>query len=201
MNTAIVVHDAKTGEIVDNAAVEIGRLYERARTSIVDSVRYQIECGRRLAEKKASLNHGEWLPWLEANAGVLGFTSDRTARMLMQAAGTNRKPASDLDEDSAVQISRKVWGHKPERPSPPARRPAAVPDAPRPARGKAAICQRVREAISALSGLPPAGEVVDYFRGTDEAVLVAERLPVAMRWLSEFSDLWPEEGDHAEAAE
>lgn len=79
-------------------------------------------------------------------------------------------------------------------------RPDAEPG-PRPARGKAAICQRVREAISALSGLPPAGEVVDYFRGTDEAVLVAERLPVAMRWLSEFSDLWPEEGAHAEAAE
>lgn len=103
---------AMQGEIVDGDAVEIGALYEKARSSIVESVRYQIECGQRLADKKASLAHGEWLAWLKANAGVLGFETRRTAAMLMAAARTsNEKPASHLAPNEAVQISRQTWGH------------------------------------------------------------------------------------------
>jgi hypothetical protein len=52
--------------------------------------------------------HGEWLPWLKANAEVLGFNTDRTARMLMRAA--KRKLASDFDAAEAVEISRLIWG-------------------------------------------------------------------------------------------
>lgn len=63
----------------------------------------------------------------------------------------------------------------------------------RPARGKAAIIQRVRDAVTALSGLPPASEVIEHLRGTDDAVLINERLGEAARWLAEFNDLWPEE--------
>ncbi len=99
------------GEVVDNDAIEIGELYEKARISIVESVRYQIECGQRLVEKKASMAHGEWLPWLQSNAGVLGFETDRTAQMLMKVAKANTKPASDFDHAQAVQISRQTWGH------------------------------------------------------------------------------------------
>lgn len=101
-----------TGEIVDHDAIEIGDLYQKARASIVDSVRYQIECGTRLLAKKESLPHGQWLPWLESNAGVLGFRSRRTAAMLMKAADENGKLASHLDESEAAQISRKTWGHQ-----------------------------------------------------------------------------------------
>lgn len=100
------------GQIVDREAIEIGELYEKARTSIVDSVRYQIECGHRLAEKKRSLPHGAWLPWLEANSGVLGFSSRRTASMLLRAAGAlNGKSTAHLTESDAVEISRKMWGN------------------------------------------------------------------------------------------
>lgn len=77
----------------------------------------------------------------------------------------------------------------------------ARPDpAPRPARGKDAICHRVREAIVALSGLPPPLEVIGYLRGTDNAVIVDEHLRAAARWFAEFSELWPEEATGAEAA-
>lgn len=74
--------------------------------------------------------------------------------------------------------------------------PAIAP----PPRGKAAVAARVREAIAALSGLPPPAEVVGYLRGTDEAILVGENLSAAVTWLMEFSDIW-EEQSHAEAAE
>jgi hypothetical protein len=64
-----------------------------------------------------------------------------------------------------------------------------------PARGKAVIITRVREAITALSGLPPADEVLGYLSGTDDAVIIGENLSAASRWLAEFSTLWPEESE------
>ena len=102
---------ALSGQVVDPDAVDIGDLYGQARASLVESVRAQIECGRRLAEKKAALPHGAWLPWLRDNAGVLGFASDGTARKLMRAAGANRSSTTDLSEAEAVAISRKTWGN------------------------------------------------------------------------------------------
>ena len=99
-----------TGEIVDNDAIEIGQLYQKAGHSLIDSVKYQIECGQRLTEKKASMKHGHWVSWLGVNESVLGFSSRRTASMLMKAAA-NGKLASHLDTAEAVQISRQTWGH------------------------------------------------------------------------------------------
>jgi hypothetical protein len=101
-----------TGEIIlppqDGDAVEIGDLYRKGKSSMVDSVRYLIEAGRRLAMKKDSLGHGEWLPWLETNADALGF-GERAARMLVR--GANRQLTSDLSETDAIQINREIWGN------------------------------------------------------------------------------------------
>jgi ParB family chromosome partitioning protein len=89
----------------------IGELYWKAKKSLVDAVHFAAECGRMLLAKKKSLAHGEWLPWLEANAELLGFDTPRTAQRLMELAG-NTSLASHLDEASAVQISRELWGHR-----------------------------------------------------------------------------------------
>ena len=107
MNKAVHI----TGEIVDNDAIEIGQLYQKAGQSLVDSVKYQIECGQRLTEKKASMNHGQWAPWIQNNMAVLGFKTDRTAQRLMKVAKANTTPASDLSTVEALQISRQAWGH------------------------------------------------------------------------------------------
>jgi hypothetical protein len=77
------------GVMPDDAAIIIGDLYRKACASLVDSANYYIAAGRALIEKKAELEHGAWLPWLAANADVLGFASERTAQLLMkQAANT-----------------------------------------------------------------------------------------------------------------
>ena len=102
-----------TGEIVDKDAIEIGQLYQKAGHSLVDSVKYQIECGQRLTEKKATMKHGQWVAWLQNNMGVLGFKTDRTAQRLMKIAKANTTPASDLSAVEALQISRQAWGHMP----------------------------------------------------------------------------------------
>jgi ParB family chromosome partitioning protein len=97
--------------IKDDDAAEIGHLYRRARSSIVDSVRYWIEAGQRLAKKKAELAHGEWLPWLAANEDTLGF-KERTAQLLIRGAErANTKLTADLSETEFLQINRIIWGN------------------------------------------------------------------------------------------
>jgi hypothetical protein len=82
----------------DRDAVAIGTLCDKARKSMVDSVKYLIEAGQKLTAKKAELEHGEWLPWLKENQKALGF-GHPTATRLMKAS---RK---------AAQISKSVWGN------------------------------------------------------------------------------------------
>lgn len=67
----------------------------------------------------------------------------------------------------------------------------APPSEPQPRlSGKDATSRRVRDAILALAGLPPPSTVVGYLRGTDDAILVDERLATAASWLAEFAELW-----------
>lgn len=56
------------------------------------------------------MKHGQWLPWLESNAGVLGFSTRKTAAALMRTAA-NVTSTSHLGTDEAAQISRMTWGH------------------------------------------------------------------------------------------
>jgi hypothetical protein len=101
---------------LDQEAVAIRDLVVTARSDIVNSVRLLIEAGRRLAAKKAALPHGAWLPWLEANADVLGFTTPRTAQMLIKSAeNADTKLLPHLTADVARALSREIWGHAPRR--------------------------------------------------------------------------------------
>jgi hypothetical protein len=104
-STALAIVKPKT----DKAAVEIGKLWRAACSSLVDSGKYYAECGLKLVDKKASLKHGEWMPWLKDNEETLGFKGS-AARYLTKAA--NCQLAGNLDEASAVAVSRKLWGHK-----------------------------------------------------------------------------------------
>jgi len=69
-------------------------------------------------------------------------------------------------------------------------KPADPETSPRVRLGRSAVCERVREAISLLTGLPPAREVAAYFRGTDDAIVIADRLPAVTAWLVEFKNAW-----------
>src|SRR6478735_1308023 len=74
--------DIVTRGNTDPDATEIGKLYARARGSMVDAVRQAIACGEKLITKKKNFAHGHWNQWLQANAEILGF-GERTARLLM----------------------------------------------------------------------------------------------------------------------
>jgi len=100
----------------DTDAATIGDLLRKSRGSFVDSVRYAIEAGHRLKAKKAELKQrGEqWLPWLQANAEVLGFgeAPERQAQRLMRAA-EKYDAGVVFGEAEAVHISREIYGHLP----------------------------------------------------------------------------------------
>lgn len=67
---------------------------------------------------------------------------------------------------------------------------AARPDKPAPRSGREDICHRVRDALVALTGLPPAAEVAGFFRGTDSAIVLVDRLPVVRDWVNQFVTAW-----------
>jgi hypothetical protein len=112
--------------LTDVDAVRIGGLCRKSRESMEDSMRYAIEAGHHLIAKKDSLAHGEWLPWLEANADTLGFDTRRTASRLMKLANEYGSPngtlASHLNDADIVQINRQIWGHT-KTPKAPATKP------------------------------------------------------------------------------
>jgi ParB family chromosome partitioning protein len=110
MSKALELFVPKSGVVLDNDAVEIGTLYRKARTSIVDSVKFSIEAGMRLIAKKDSLEHGEWLPWLKANSETLGFEGRATATRLMKLA-SNGASTQHLEAPEALRISRELWGN------------------------------------------------------------------------------------------
>lgn len=95
--------------IGDADAAEIGRLYALARTSLVGSVQYLVECGHRLSAKKKSLKHGEWLPWHAANEEALGFDLRNAQKLILLATkyGVN----AVFGYTQALGISRQLWGN------------------------------------------------------------------------------------------
>jgi len=70
---------------IDQDALDIGELFERAQNLSHDRVFCLQEAGNRLLKKKESLGHGQWLAWLKLNNNVLGFRS-RGARTLINGA-------------------------------------------------------------------------------------------------------------------
>jgi hypothetical protein len=119
------------GDLTDQDASEIGELYATARSDMVNSMRMLIEAGRRLKVKKASLLHGQWLPWLETNADALGFGDIvNTPQRLMKAAEkADSSLTTNLTADTARALSREIWGNTttPRRAATAARQVSSVP--------------------------------------------------------------------------
>ena len=95
----------------DQDAVAIGSFYRKGREAILVSVKYHLQAGRKLIQKKRSMSHGEWVQWLRANADVLGFKHRTTASRLMKAAAANDASAHRLDQAEAFRINRALWGN------------------------------------------------------------------------------------------
>ena len=102
--------------MTDPDALVIGGLYQQAKTSLIESVRYQIDCGRRLAVKKRAVGHGNWLGWLERHRVELGFGVS-AANKLMRGA-SKFVVDYEFDEATATAVSRELWGNEGAAPDP-----------------------------------------------------------------------------------
>lgn len=75
---------------------QINLEYRLSQSKASEAVQHAINCGLMLLQVKASLKHGEWLPWLKAQreTGQIDF-SDETAKRYMRVA-SNRSRVTDL---------------------------------------------------------------------------------------------------------
>ncbi len=71
-----------TSSIRTSLAADINRLHQLASQSADEAVAHAKQAGALLLEAKASMKHGDWLPWLEANLTV----SPRQVQRYMQVA-------------------------------------------------------------------------------------------------------------------
>ena len=72
---------------------QIVDLHELATLSAKKSIEYAIEIGQLLTEQKESLNHGEWIPWVEENL-PFGETQARNYMRIHR----NRQHVADLED-------------------------------------------------------------------------------------------------------
>jgi len=73
---------AATDTIAMSLAQDIRREHEAAQQAFASAVEHAVRCGELLAEAKAQVRHGAWLPWLAENFPA----SVRTAQGYMRLA-------------------------------------------------------------------------------------------------------------------
>lgn len=70
---------------VGDLGKEANKLFHLAETHAHNAVEYAFQCGEHLAEIKAQLDHGQWLPWLDKHFDG----SARKAQVYAQLAKAN----------------------------------------------------------------------------------------------------------------
>lgn len=83
--------------VLAGLAERIDTLHSASLSSHRKSIEQAIECGRVLAEAKALVAHGQWLPWLEANTKVDPRTASRWMRFAKNADAVLAKSATSAD--------------------------------------------------------------------------------------------------------
>jgi Protein of unknown function (DUF3102) len=83
--------------VLAGLAERIDTLHSASLSSHRKSIEQAIECGRVLAEAKALVVHGQWLPWLEANTKVDSRTAQRWMRFAKNADAVLAKCATSAD--------------------------------------------------------------------------------------------------------
>lgn len=165
-------------------ANDINKLHENFTSKANEALKLAFECGKKLAEVKAQLSHGDWKVWVEEN---LDF-SLRHAQRLMRLAKyegkvfANATSASHLTVDMALKLVS-----KPKDPQPVVLQPAEL---------KAAHASEMI-AITAKSSCPQILKVIiDICEIRSAPNKIAERIDdiestievtdFAIGWLNEF---------------
>ena len=93
-------------------ASEINRLHNAATQSAQNTTQYAWEAGKKLAEAKASVKHGEWLGWIEKNLEFSRFTATRYIKLFSEhpeltclSAGSRQQIGNDSNVASLQHLN------------------------------------------------------------------------------------------------
>jgi hypothetical protein len=111
---------------------DVNEAHRLARSSAESAVQYAIRCGELLLAKKAELEHGEFMPWVETNCEF----STRHARRYMEAAS---KPDTRVRFESLRELLSDGKHSEPQHQREPETLPTKMPieRAPRSKKGAA----------------------------------------------------------------
>lgn len=112
-----MTHSPRIGECIPSVE-QINLEYRLSQSKASEAVQHAINCGLMLLQVKASLKHGEWLPWLkqQRETGQIDF-SDETAKRYMRVA-SNRSRVTDLAPTSIRAALELLTEDKPAEPQP-----------------------------------------------------------------------------------
>lgn len=87
---------------LSSLASRINTSHQACEAATRSAVQHALECGAALIEAKATVPHGQWLPWLKANCPAV---SERTAQKLMRLSREwPTLPESKTNRDSDLSL-------------------------------------------------------------------------------------------------
>lgn len=91
---------------------QINLEYQLANSKANEAVQHAINCGLMLEQKKASLPHGQWLPWLngEIDSGRLKVKIRQTQKYMQLASNTHR--SAYLEESPSIRAALELLSDK-----------------------------------------------------------------------------------------
>jgi hypothetical protein len=104
-------------ELIQIPTIEQINLEHRlANSKAAEAVQHAANCGLMLLQVKASLKHGEWLPWLkqQQDAGAIGFSHMTATKYMRLASNINRDLY--LEESTSIRAALELLSDKPEGP-------------------------------------------------------------------------------------
>lgn len=164
-----------------------------------------VAIGAELRRVKASLGHGVFLKWIDAELGI----SDRTARNLMRVAETFADKAETISDFAPSVLYALASPSTPETvrelvaERATAGEPVTIDDIrqmtaklsdvvelnARPVSARA-VWRKLHRSMIGLADLPSAAEVASIARERDEDGEIAERIAAVRRWLADFDAAW-----------
>lgn len=90
---------------------QINLEHRLANSKAAEAVQHAANCGLMLLQVKASLKHGEWLPWLESQieTGCLAVKKRQAQTYMQLASNTQRAAYLEESTDEFMDERRPRW--------------------------------------------------------------------------------------------
>lgn len=91
---------------------QINLEHRLANSKAAEAIQHATNCGLMLLQAKASLKHGEWLPWLEAQIESGHLTIKKRQAQTYMHLASNTQRAAYLEESSSIRAALELLSDK-----------------------------------------------------------------------------------------